>query len=108
MEDSAFTRLADEALQRIAQAFDTADIDADSSFKGEGVLEVEFEQGGKLIINRHAAAKELWVAARSGGFHFHYENGRWLGTRDGRELFDLLSQLAAEQTGQAVDLQALP
>jgi CyaY protein len=108
VEDTEFTRLADEVLQHIAQAFDQADIDADSSLRGEGVLEVEFEQGGRIIINRHAAARELWVAARSGGFHFRNQDGRWLGTRDGRELFAVLSQLAAEQTGRSVNLEAPP
>ena len=105
VNESEFNRLADETLQRIARALDDAAVDCDSGFKGEGVLEVEFADGARLIINRHAAAREIWVADRSGGFHFrHGEDGRWMGTRDGRELMELLGELASAHTGQPTRL----
>jgi CyaY protein len=104
VNDSEFNRLADAQLQRIAQAFDDAGVDCDSGFKGEGVLEIEFDDGAKLIINRHAAAQEIWVADRSGGFHFRCRDGQWIGTRDGRELMELLGDLASKHTGQPTRL----
>lgn len=104
MNESEFNQLGDDALQRIAQAFDDSGLNCDTGFKGEGVLEIEFDDGGKLIINRHAAAREIWVADRSGGFHFRWQEGRWVGTRDGRGLMDLLGQIAFEHTGQATKL----
>lgn len=73
--------------------------------KGEGVLEIEFEDGSKMIINRHAAAKEIWVAARSGGHHFRHDGSQWRDTRDGSELFASVSRLASEQAGAPVALR---
>jgi CyaY protein len=58
-----------------------------------------------MIINRHAAAREIWVAARSGGFHFRWDNGAWRDTREGTELFAALSKLVSAQSGQAVRLK---
>lgn len=46
------------------------------------------------------------MAARAGGFHFRFEGGRWVGTRDGVELLAALSRLISDQAGEAVELSA--
>lgn len=104
MEETEFNTLAGAALTRIEQALDACAADIDYELQPGGVLELEFGDGSKIIINRHAAAREIWVAARSGGFHFRHENGRWIGTRDGTELFSSLSRLVSEQAGEPVSL----
>lgn len=104
MEETEFNRLAEAALARIERALDDCGADIDYELQPGGVLELEFGDGSKIIINRHAAAREIWVAARSGGFHFRHENRRWIGTRDGVELFEALSRLASEQSGEAIVL----
>ncbi|MGW8182668.1 MAG: iron donor protein CyaY [Burkholderiales bacterium] len=106
MDESVFEALAETELARIEQAFDASGVDADIEAKGDGVLEIEFSDGSKIIVNRHAAAREIWVAARSGGFHFRYDGHRWLNTRDGGELYTALSRLASEQSGSTVALTA--
>jgi CyaY protein len=55
-------------------------------------------------VNRHGVNKEIWVAAKSGGFHFRREADLWLDTRDGSELFSRLSALATQQAGETVKL----
>lgn len=104
MEETEFDRLAGAALARIEQTLDACNADIDYELLPGGVLELEFADGSRIVINRHAAAREIWVAARSGGFHFRYENGRWIGTRDGAELFATLGRLASEQSGGRVVL----
>ena len=106
MDDSTFEALAEAELARIEQAFDASGVDADIEPKGDGVLEIEFSDGSKIIVNRHAAAREIWVAARSGGFHYRYDGQRWVNTRDGGELYAALSRLATEQSGSTVALAA--
>lgn len=69
-----------------------------------GVLTIDCGDGGQIIINRHAAAQEIWVAARAGGFHFRAVDGLWLDTRDGEELLSRLSGLLSGQLGEAVSL----
>lgn len=102
MEETEFNTLAEATLARIEQALDACGADIDYELQPGGVLELEFGDRSKIIINRHAAAREIWVAARSGGFHFRHDNGRWIGTRDGIELFEALGRLASEQAGEAV------
>jgi len=68
------------------------------------VIEIEFGNGSKIIVNRHGAAREIWVAARSGGYHFRPDGGRWLGTRDGEELLAALSRTVSEQAGVRIAL----
>ena len=54
--------------------------------------------------HRHGAAREIWVAAKSGGFHFRYDGNAWRDTRDGAELFAAVSRLASLQSGAPVVL----
>ena len=74
-------------------------VDIDSQRTG-GLLELSFPNGSKVIVNTQPPLQELWIAARSGGFHYKHVAGVWRDTRDGRELFDALSACASEQAGQ--------
>lgn len=105
MNDSEFEALSGAALRALEQSFEAAAPDADVQLKGEGVLDIEFPDGSKMIINRHGAAREIWVAARSGGFHFRHDGGGWRDTRDGSELFASVSRLASAQYGAPVELR---
>ena len=104
MNDSEFARLADLVLQRIEAGLDTTGADLDFAMVASGVLEIEFAERSKIIVNRHAAAKEIWVAARSGGFHFRWDGEFWRDTRDGGELFVALSALVSAHAGERVEL----
>ena len=106
MDERQFEALAAQALQRIERALDDSGIDADFELKEGGVLELEFANGSKIIVNRHGAAREIWVAARSGGFHFRWDGAAWRDTRDGGELFAALSKLVSAQSGTGVILSA--
>lgn len=108
MTDSEFERLATETLAGIEAAVEAAaeaaGIDVDLQMKPGGILELEFDDASKMIVNRQAAAREIWVAAKSGGFHFRYDGRRWVDTRDGGELFAALSRMVSAQGGAAVIL----
>lgn len=110
MSDSAFLAASQAALDAIetglGELADHTDIDLDLDRQGN-VLRVTFEPGGQLVINSHEAAREIWVAARSGGFHYRlHEDGRWRDGRSGDELFDALSRLVSDVSGQPVRLSA--
>ena len=106
MTESEFETLAGAALAALESAFEASLPDADVQTKGAGVLEIEFEDGSKMVINRHGAAREIWVAAKSGGFHFRYDGALWRDSRDGTELFAAVSKLASQQCGTPVMLEA--
>ncbi|HTM60558.1 MAG TPA: iron donor protein CyaY [Burkholderiales bacterium] len=105
MDESEFAALAEQTLSRIEAALEETGVDADVELKPGGVIEIEYADGSKMIINRHAAAREIWVAARSGGFHFRWDGGAWRDTREGTELFAALSKLVSAQSGQPVRLK---
>ena len=108
MDEREFMAAADAELERIEAALELASesgvADFDFETKPGGVIEIEFENGSKIIVNRHGAAREIWVAAKSGGYHFRPEGGRWLGTRDGEELLAAISRTVSEQAGVRVAL----
>jgi CyaY protein len=105
MEETEFAVAAGRALERIEAALEECGVDADVELKEGGVLEIEYADGSRMIINRHGAAREIWVAARSGGFHFRWDGSAWRDTRDATELFAALSRLVSEQSGAAVRLR---
>lgn len=108
MTDSEFERLATETLAGIEAALEAcaeaAGLDIDLQLKPGGILELEFEDGSRMVVNRQAPLREIWVAARTGGFHFRYDGGRWVDTRDGGELYAALSRMVGAQGGAAVVL----
>ena len=76
-------------------------VDIDTQRTG-GLLEMSFPNGSKIILNTQPPLHEIWLAARSGGFHYKFVEGVWRDTRDGRELFDALSACASEQAAQSL------
>ena len=104
MNETEFETLADAALRRIEQALEECGVELDFEAKAGGVLEIEFADGSRMVINRHTAARQIWVAAKAGGFHFRWDGERWRDSRDGGELFGALSRLASAQSGQPVQL----
>src|SRR5436309_1066590 len=92
------------ALEHIAASLEESGVDADVELKPGGVIEIEYTDGSRMVINRHVAAREIWIAARAGGFHFRWDGAAWRDTREGAELFAALSKLVSAQSGQAVRL----
>jgi iron-sulfur cluster assembly protein CyaY len=108
--ESEFIVAADSTLATIGLALDaaleTGNVDADWSLN-DGILEIECADGSKLIVNRHVPNREIWVAARAGGFHFHPRDGRWRDTRGNDELGAVLARLLKAQGGLVVKLPPL-
>lgn len=101
MTENEFNELADEVFNRIEQAIDKncADIECNPS---PPVLELEFADGSQIVINRHGPNQEIWLAAKSGGFHYALQDGRWISRRDGSELYGKLEELLEAGSGTPV------
>ena len=109
MTETEFLALAESTLDEIEQAFDRLNdedvIDVECKRSGN-VLEIEFiDNGSKIIVNSQAPLQEMWVAARSGGFHYKRVEGEWRNTRDGSEFFAALAACASQQGGTEVTLR---
>lgn len=86
MNDTEFHTRIDLTLRQVEQYIEqlTEDFDLDPDFNRSGnVLTLDFGQAGKLILNSQAANHELWLAARSGGFHYGFKDGQWFNKREG-------------------------
>lgn len=111
LTDSAFQALAERTLAALEVAIEgaaaAADIDLEVTRHGN-VLEIECENGSKLIVNSQAAMQEIWVAAKAGGFHFRLEltgnRCTWVDTRSGEELHAVLSRSLGEQSDARMHL----
>ena len=109
MNESEFDALSGATLARIEAAFETAMEDSAAELDFEtptgGVIELIFADGSRIVVNRHAAAQEIWVAAAAGGFHYRWDGVAWRDTRDGSELISALSRLISAQAGAEVNLE---
>lgn len=99
-----YEQLADDTLLAIEEKIEKWDIDIDSELNGN-ILTLIFPNRSKIIINKQPAVQEIWVAAKSGGFHFQYipEQQQWC-SANGVELSQLLSQSCSEQAAIPLEL----
>jgi CyaY protein len=109
MNESEFNDIVDDILVNIEDAVEEASDESGADIDYEtagGILTLTFSNGSQIIINRQAPLKEIWVAAKSGGFHFAFDQAteQWL--CNGKELFAALSEYCSEQSGQPITLEA--
>jgi len=105
-DENVFVALTERVLGAIGAALDAAESDLDWS-ENDGVLTIDCGSG-RIIVNRHVPNREIWVAARSGGFHFRLQDGKWRDTRSGEELAAALRRLLQEHGVAGVDISPLP
>lgn len=108
MGEQGFSKQAAETLDRLETDIERSAADADVDLelsRQDNVIDIEFEDGSKIVINSHEAAGEIWVAARAGGFHFKpMPQGRWVDGRSGRDLRPMLAELLSAQAGAPIEL----
>jgi CyaY protein len=105
MTESEFNERAEAALRALELAIDAVDAQIDCTRSG-GVLTLELDNDTKIIVNTQLPTRQIWVAARSGGYHFAFDGQAWRDTREATELFTALSRLISAQGGRAVLLRA--
>jgi len=109
MSESEFQRAAEATLDAIEAtlegAIDRGELDLELERQGN-VITLVFGDDSRIIVNSHAAAREIWIAARAGGFHYRQDGRRWVDGRSGDELWAALSRLVSQQGGRAVVLAA--
>ena len=108
MNESEFQKIAGQTIEDLQDAIDNSGADIDYDEIG-GVLTLEFENGSKIIFSKQGAMNQLWMAAKSGGFHFDYneEAERWVcDSGDNEEMYKMLSRLSTDQAEEEVSLSA--
>ena len=111
LSDADYLAKSHALLARIEAQIDAwleADVVDIDTHRTGGLLELSLPgpgAGSKIVLNTQPPLQELWLAARSGGFHFKWNGTQWV-DREGQELLARLSRCATEQAGQALTFSA--
>ncbi len=109
MTDSEYLDRAEAALAAIEQCCDrindATDADIDNQRVG-GMITISFRNGSQLIVNLQKPLQEIWLAARSGGYHYRHDGHAWVDTKTGEEFFANLTREASLQAGQPLEFKA--
>jgi CyaY protein len=94
MTESEFNDRVDETLITLEDLLEEADSDLDVESHG-GMLTIVCENGSQVIFTRQPPVKQLWVAARNGGFHFDFDESleRWIRDTDKAPLAEVLNEI---------------
>ena len=107
MTEAEFLALYQQTLRRIEETVEAAINDDDAAIdyeSGNDMLTLTFSNRSVAIISRQSAIRQLWLAARSGGFHFDYDAGQrtWVCTTTGQPLAQMLQQICRDQGAVAI------
>jgi CyaY protein len=110
IDDKQFHEQGSQLLHSIELALEAADeeldLDLDLERQGGNVINIRFRDKSVIVINTQPPLHEIWVAAKSGGYHYRWAGTMnqplWLDTKTGRELLSDLSQFASAQAGKDI------
>ena len=105
MTDLEYLDHAENALSAVELACDrindATDADIDNQRTG-GMVTLTFANHSQIIINLQKPLQEIWMAAKSGGFHYKFNGQQWQDTKSASEFFGDLSRYASEQSRQTL------
>lgn len=109
MTDPEYLDLAEAALAAIEQGCDrlneATDADIDNQRVG-GMITLTFANRSQIVVNLQPPLHEIWLAARTGGYHYRHDGQRWVDTKTGEELFENLSREVTLQAGMPLRFAA--
>jgi CyaY protein len=115
IDDKQFHQLGSNLLESIEVALEAADdaldLDLDVERQGGNVINIRFKDRSVIVVNTQPPLHEIWVAAKSGGYHYRWAGTLaaplWLDTKTGREILADLSEFASAQAGHAVSINLI-
>jgi CyaY protein len=84
---------------------DASDADIDNQRVG-GMVTLTFANRSQIVINLQKPLQEVWLAAKAGGYHYRYQDGRWMDTKGQGEFLQELTRQASSQAGMALQFVA--
>ena len=115
IDDKQFHQLGGNLLQSIELALEAADdqldLDLDVERQGGNVINIRFRDKSVIVVNTQPPLHEIWVAAKSGGYHYRWAGTMtkplWLDTKTGKELLSDLTEFASAQAGQMIKIELI-
>lgn len=111
MTDLEFMNRAEDLLRAIEHSCDrineAEDADVDNQRSG-GMVTLTFPDRSQIIVNLQKPLQEIWMAARSGGYHYRFDGATWQDSKGAGEFFECLSRSASAQSGLALRFAPVP
>jgi CyaY protein len=105
MTDLDYLDLAEQLLRSVETACDVLndahDADIDNQRVG-GMITLTFANRSQIIINLQKPLHEIWLASRSGGYHYRWDGQCWRDTKGETDFFAQLTQDASAQAAQSL------
>jgi len=110
MTDSEFMDRAESLLRSVEACCDRINdedlADIDSQRVG-GMVTLVFSDASQIVINLQKPLHEVWLAAKSGGYHFKFNGEQWADSKGRGEFFANLSRFASTQAGCALEFRTI-
>ncbi len=107
MTETEFHHLADLTITAIERGVEASQDEMGWVLDWEnhlGVLTIIIESNqSQIIISRQPSIAELWVAAKSGGYHFTYDGNQWKDKND-ITIEACISNAILDQSGVFINL----
>lgn len=109
MTDTEFMDCAESVLRAVEASCDRINDEGEADLDNQrvgGMITITFQNKSQIIINLQKPLHEIWLAARSGGYHYKFDGRQWMDTKGQGEFFASLSRYASEQAGSRMDFMA--
>lgn len=109
MTDQEFMDRAETLLKAVEVCCDRINDDSDADIDNQrtgGMVTLSFPNRSQIIINLQKPLHEVWMAAKSGGYHYRWADGLWQDTKGQGEFFGALTANASQQAGIALAFRA--
>lgn len=103
MQDREFQSVVDELAIRLEDELEEYPEDLDIE-NASGILTIGFPNGSAIVVSRQITNHEIWIAAKSGGFHLASKVDGWVCGTTGETLSVLVSRVVSEQLGREVSV----
>jgi CyaY protein len=106
MDPRDYHKLADACLAQVAKWLETFDPDEVDYATTDGVVTIEFPDRVRYVLNRQAAADQMWFAAGARAWHYVWDakSARWIDDRDGHALLERVAEVVSQKLGRRVKL----
>ena len=102
MTDLEFLDTAERLLSRIETSCDRINDETGADIDNQrvgGMITITFSNRSQIIVNLQKPLHEVWLAAKSGGYHYKFKDGAWQDTKGEGEFFENLSRFGSAQSG---------
>lgn len=102
MNDTEFHQLVDIQFDTLEKLIDESGADIDYEVIGN-VMNLEFDNRSQIVINRQEPMHEIWLASKTGGYHFQFKDEKWICSKTEKEFLQLVKEECEKQSDEEIE-----